>query len=63
MKNRTITYFRKSKAMKIMESPLQADLQTLLSATFALTRNNVVKKHITSTLQELNSMMAYRLSA
>jgi hypothetical protein len=62
MKNRTIIYFRKDRARKIIESPLQADLKTFLSATFALTRNNVVKKHISSTLQELNSR-AYRLSA
>ena len=62
MKNRTIIYFRKDRARKIVESPLQADLTTFLSATFALTRNNVVKRHINSTLQELNTRM-YKLSA
>lgn len=62
MKNRTIVYFTKNRARKIIESPLQADLKTFLSATFALTRNNVVRKHINSTLQELNSR-AYKLSA
>ena len=62
MKNRTVVYFTKNRARKIIESPLQADLQTFLSATFALTRNNVVKKHISYTLQELNSRV-YKLSA
>ena len=62
MKNRNIIYIRKNKARRILESPLQADLKTFLSATFALTRNNVVKRHISNTLQELNATQ-YRLSA
>ncbi len=62
MKNRTVTYFSKSKALRILESPLQAELKTLLSATFAISHNRVVKKHIQNTLQEL-SMPAYKLSA
>lgn len=61
-KNRAVTYFRKAQALKIWENPLEADLKTLLSATLAISRNHVVKKHITSTLQELNTNL-YRLSA
>ncbi len=62
MKNRTVTYFSKHKALKIMESPLTADLKTLLSATFAISHSRVVKKHIQNTLQEL-SMPSYKLTA
>ncbi len=61
-RNRAVTYFRKAQAFKIWENPLQADLQTLLSATHAISRNHVVKKHISSTLQELNTNL-YKLSA
>ena len=62
MKSRNIKYFSRNKAMKIIERPIEADLRTLLSATFALTRSNVVKKHIQSTLQEL-TVPGYKLSA
>ena len=48
--------------MKIIEHPIQADLQTFLSATFALSRNRVVKNHIQNTLHEL-SAPAYKLTA
>ncbi len=41
---------------------MQADLKTFLSATMALSRSFVVKKHINSTLQELNTNL-YKLSA
>ena len=61
-RNRAVTYFRKAQALKIWENPLQADLQTLFSATHAISRNHVVKKHISSTLQELNTNL-YKLSA
>ncbi len=62
MKNRAITYFSKNKALKILENPLQADLQTLLSATFAISHSRVVKNHIQNTLMDLNKP-AYKLSA
>ena len=48
--------------MKIIENPIQADLQTFLSATFALSRNRVVKNHIQNTLHDLLAP-AYKLSA
>ena len=62
MKNRTITYFSKNKALKILERPTEVDLKTLLSATFAISHSHIVKKHIQHTLHEL-SMPAYRLTA
>ena len=62
MKSRNIIYFTKSRAMKIIENPIQADLQTFLSATFALSRNRVVKNHIQNTLHDLLAP-AYKLSA
>jgi hypothetical protein len=62
MKNRTITYFSKNRALKILENPLQVDLQTLLSATFAISHSRVVKNHIQNTLLDLNKP-AYKLSA
>ena len=62
MQNRAVRYLRKDKALKVLENPLEADLKTLLSATFALSRNNVVKKHINDTLQQLNTRQ-YKLSA
>jgi hypothetical protein len=62
MKNRNVIYFSKNKALKILERPIQADLKTFLSATFALSHNKVVKNHIQKTLHEL-SMPDYRLTA
>jgi len=62
MKKRTITYFSKNKALKIFENPLQTDLQTFLSATFALSRNKIVKNHIQHTLMELANPQ-YKMSA
>ncbi|HMG81483.1 MAG TPA: hypothetical protein VK559_00475 [Ferruginibacter sp.] len=62
MKNRTITYFSKNKALKILERPIEADLQTFLSATFALSRNRVVKNHIQNTLMQLDTPF-YRQTA
>jgi hypothetical protein len=61
MKARNVTYFSKNKALRILERPIQADLKTLLSATFAISRNRVVKNHIERTLLELAPM--YKLSA
>ena len=48
--------------MKILEHPMQADLQTFLSATFALSRNRVVKNHIQKTLHQITAP-AYKLTA
>ena len=62
MKTRTIRYFSKHRALKILERPTQVDLYTLLNATFALSRNEVVKKHIQNTLHELGGSL-YRLTA
>lgn len=62
MKNRAVIYFSKNKALKILESPLQADLKTLLSATFAISHSRVVKKDIQKTLMQLVSR-SYKLTA
>lgn len=62
MTNRAVIYFRKDKALKVWERPMEADLKTLLSATLAISRNRIVKKHITNTLQELNTNY-YKMSA
>lgn len=62
MNNRAVIYFRKNKARKILESPLKADLKTLLSATLAVSRNSVVKRHIQNTLEHLH-LTTYKLSA
>ncbi len=62
MKKRAIIYFRKNKALKILENPLTADLRTLLSATFAVSRSHVVRNHIKDTLIQL-SEPGYKLSA
>lgn len=62
MKKRAVIYFSKNRALKILESPLKADLKTLLSATFAITRNRVVKNHIEDTLMRLETL-PYKLTA
>ena len=62
MTNRAVIYFRKDKALKIWERPMEADLKTLLSATLAISRNRVVKKDIINTLQDLNTTY-YKMSA
>ncbi len=62
MKKRAVIYFSKNKALKILERPLKADLKTLLSATFAISHNKIVKNHIKDTLMQLDSS-AYKLSA
>jgi len=53
MKRRTINYFKKLQAMKVLRHPLETDLKTLLNATFCISRSNVVKYDILNTLQEL----------
>lgn len=55
MKKRSVIYFSKSKALKILESPLSADLKTLLSATFAISHSRIVKRHIQNTLMQLDA--------
>ena len=62
MNKRTVTYFSKNKALKILEHPREVDLQTLLSATFAISRSHVVKSHIQQTIHELASR-SYKMSA
>jgi hypothetical protein len=62
MTHRTLRYFSKARALKILERPLQSDLQTLLSATFAISQSSVVKKHIKNTLHELRAPV-YGLTA
>lgn len=62
MNRRAVTYFSKNKALKILEHPTEVSLQTLLSATFAISRSRVVKNHIQKTLHDLSTPM-YKLSA
>jgi hypothetical protein len=62
MQKRTMQYLRKEKARRILEQPLNFDLKTLLSATFALSESSVVKRHIHKTLTQLNAP-SYRMSA
>jgi hypothetical protein len=62
MKKRAMIYFSKNRALKVLESPLSADLTTLLSATFAISKSRVVKQHIKNTLVQLSSP-EYKLSA
>ncbi|MCW3122090.1 MAG: hypothetical protein JWQ38_1582 [Flavipsychrobacter sp.] len=62
MNKRAVTYFSKNKALKILEHPTEVSLQTLLSATFAISRSRVVKNHIQKTLLDLAAPQ-YRLSA
>ncbi|WP_345081425.1 hypothetical protein [Nemorincola caseinilytica] len=62
MNKRTVTYFSKSRALKILESPLKVDLKTLLSATFAISHSRIVRKHIQNTLLQLEQP-AYKLTA
>jgi hypothetical protein len=62
MRNRNVIYFSKNKALKILERPIDVDLKTLLSATFALSRSRVVKNHIQNTLHELETPF-YKLTA
>lgn len=62
MKNRNLIYFSKNRALKIMERPLEADLQTLLSATFAISHSRVVKNHIQDVLHQLSAPV-YKLTA
>ena len=63
MKNRTIQYFKQAKAMKVLQHPLEADLKTFLSATLKLSHNNIVKRHIEQTLQQLDFPMQHKMSA
>jgi len=62
MKRRNVKYLTKNRAMKIIERPVQTDLQTILSAMFTLSSNQVVKSHIQKTLHQLNSL-AYKYIA
>lgn len=62
MKRRSVTYFSKNKALKILERPLENDLHTFLSATFALSHNRIVKNHIQDTILQL-ATPSYRLTA
>ena len=62
MKKRAVIYFSKNKALKILESPMRADLKTLLSATFAISHSRVVKKHIQNTLMQMDTR-SYKLTA
>ena len=62
MKKRTMRYFSKNRALKLLENPTQIDLHTFLSATFAISQSRVVKQHVQNVLHEL-SMPTYRLTA
>ncbi len=62
MKSRNISYFKKSKAHRILARASQVDLTTLLKATMELCKSNVVKSHVRSSIQNLQASM-YRVSA
>jgi len=62
MNKKPVTYFSKNTALKILERPIDVDLQTLLSATFAISRNKVVKNHIQHALLQLSGQN-YKLTA
>lgn len=55
MNKKPVTYFSKNTALKILERPIEVDLQTLLSATFAISRSRVVRNHIQHALMQLAS--------
>ena len=55
-------YFSKNRALKILQRPLQIDLNTFLSATYAISHSRVVKKDIQNTIHELNAPV-YKLTA
>ncbi|MBL7717256.1 MAG: hypothetical protein JNL72_00365 [Flavipsychrobacter sp.] len=63
MKRRNISYFKKSRAQKIMANVMNTDLMTFLSATMNLCKSAVVKTHMRETLRELGQSASYRLSA
>jgi hypothetical protein len=62
MKKRTLAYFRKLKARKIIARPMDTDLMTFLGATFQLAQSRVVKRHIQNQLRSLEENW-YRMSA
>lgn len=62
MKKRNVIYFSKNKALKILERPMDVDLQTLLSATFAISHNRMVKRDIERALHDMSGPV-YRLTA
>jgi hypothetical protein len=55
MKKRTIAYFKKNRAFKVLSHASVVDLFTLLSATFELSRSRIVKNDIQRALQGLNA--------
>lgn len=70
MNKRTIAYFRKMQALKIIANPLSCDLATLLNASMYISHSKVVKKHIGEAVNELTKNFVpqyraknYRLSA
>jgi len=62
MNKRTIAYFRKMQALKIIANPLSCDLATLLNASMYVSRSKVVRKHIGESLNDLakNFVPQYR---
>lgn len=71
MKKRTIAYFKKLQALKVIANPLSFDLTTFLAASKEMSRSRIVKQHIESSLQELSQTFVpkygqtkkYKLSA
>ncbi|MCD6063935.1 MAG: hypothetical protein K0R82_1846 [Flavipsychrobacter sp.] len=62
MKKRTLAYFKKIKAQKILSNPLAADLRSLLNASFELAQSKVVKRHVQNQIRSLEENW-YRMSA
>jgi hypothetical protein len=63
MKSRNISYFKKSKARRIIARASQVDLTTFLRATMELCKSTVVKKHVRNSIQNLERSSWYSLSA
>ncbi len=55
MKRRTLAYFKKNRALKVFCNAAVADLSTLLTASMELSRSNIVRRHISATLQTLKA--------
>jgi hypothetical protein len=62
MKKRTIAYFRKLRAQRIIARPLEADLRTFLNASFELAQSRIVKRHVQNQIRSLEQHW-YRMSA
>ena len=55
MKRRNLNYLRRVRALRAIENPREVSLKSLLASARELCSNNVVKRHIESTLRDLQS--------